>query len=92
MLIFLFSIGNDFNKTRPDFATIQRMMAEARTLKTSSSTYKKQIEDLVTSSKKFQPVGDEEEEKEVQAFLLKKGKQVARPSTKGHTMARTITH
>lgn len=54
------------------------MMAETRALKTSSLAYKKQIEDLMAATKKLQPVGDEEDEEEGKASLLKKGKQPAK--------------
>ncbi|XP_022883708.1 optineurin-like [Olea europaea var. sylvestris] len=62
-------------------------MAEAQALKTTSSTYKKQTEDLVATSKKLQPTVAEEEEEEAEAPLLKRGKQ-----SKGPTVARTATH
>lgn len=65
---------------RPDFKTIQRMMAEARALKTSSSTYKKQMEDLVDVSKRLQPPMEEEVPEDPEANLLRKGKKSAAPS------------
>lgn len=76
---------NDFNKKRllkPDFATIKGIMAEARALKTSSSSYKKQMEDLMAASNKLLPAEEEE------GPLLKKGKVVVRPSSKAPIVAR----
>ncbi|XP_022894553.1 uncharacterized protein LOC111408937 isoform X1 [Olea europaea var. sylvestris] len=55
--------ADNFNKKMPvrlDFRTIQKMMAEAWALKTSSSSYKKQIKDLVEASKRLQPPTEEE--------------------------------
>lgn len=64
------------------------MMAEAKALKTSSSAYKNQIEDLVVTSKRLQPAVAKEEKEEAKAPLLKKGKQPA----KSPTMASTATY
>lgn len=89
MLIFSFLAADDFNKKRPlrpDFKTIQKMIAEARALKTSSSAYKKQIEDLVATCKRLQPV-PEKEQKDPKAALLRKEKRTV-GSLKGPTMAR----
>ncbi|XP_022894555.1 uncharacterized protein LOC111408937 isoform X2 [Olea europaea var. sylvestris] len=59
----LMASQDNFNKKMPvrlDFRTIQKMMAEAWALKTSSSSYKKQIKDLVEASKRLQPPTEEE--------------------------------
>ncbi|XP_022873713.1 uncharacterized protein LOC111392589 [Olea europaea var. sylvestris] len=89
---------DDLNKkrpVRPDFKTIQRMMAEAMILKTSSSAYKKQMEDLVAASKQLQPAAEEEEQEQEQeqedpkAALQRKGKRAA-SSSKGPTVARAV--
>lgn len=69
---------------KPNFKTIQKMMAEARALKTSSLAYKKQIEDLAAANKKLPWAEKEEEEEEP---LLKKGKRAAGP-TGAPTVAR----
>ncbi|XP_022883631.1 uncharacterized protein LOC111400445 [Olea europaea var. sylvestris] len=63
---------------RPDFKTMQKMMAEMRALKTSSSSYKKQMEDLVDASKRFPPSTKEEVPEDPEANLLQKEKKPAR--------------
>lgn len=55
-MFFFFFVADDFNKKRPlrpNFSAIQRMMAEAKVLKTSPSAYKKYTKDLVAVSKKL---------------------------------------
>jgi hypothetical protein len=64
---------------RPDFKTIQKMMAEARALKASSSSYKKQMEELVEASKRLQPPTEEEVQEDPEADLRRKGKKSAAP-------------
>lgn len=57
---------------------IKRMMAEVRALKTfSSSSYKRQMEDLMVTSRKLQPAEGEEEEKEPKVSFLRNGRKVA---------------
>ncbi|XP_022866093.1 uncharacterized protein LOC111385905 [Olea europaea var. sylvestris] len=76
----LMAFQDNLNKKKPlmpDFKTIQKMMAEVRTLKTSSSAYKKQMEDLVNASKRLQPSRDEEVEEDPEMNLLRKGKKAA---------------
>ncbi|CAA3022437.1 Hypothetical predicted protein [Olea europaea subsp. europaea] len=78
---------DEFNKKRPlrpNFKTIQKMIAELRVLKTSSSTYKKKTVDLVAVNKRLQPTAEEEDPK---AVLLRKGKR-ATDSLRGPTVAR----
>ncbi|XP_022883133.1 uncharacterized protein LOC111399877 [Olea europaea var. sylvestris] len=78
----LMASQDNFNKklpVRPDFKTIQKMMAEARALKASSSSYKKQMEELVEASKRLQPPTEEEVQEDPEADLRRKGKKSAAP-------------
>ncbi|XP_022898759.1 uncharacterized protein LOC111412186 isoform X2 [Olea europaea var. sylvestris] len=80
---------DNFNKkmsVRPDFKTIQKMMAEARALMASFS-YKKQMEDLVEASKRLQLPTEEEVPEDLEADLQRKGKKSAAPP-KRSTVAR----
>ncbi|XP_022856309.1 protein piccolo-like [Olea europaea var. sylvestris] len=86
----LMASQDNFNKKMlvgPDFKTIQKMMAEARALKASSSSYKKQTEDLVEASKRLQPPTEEEVPEDPEADLRRKGKKSATPP-KRPTVAR----
>ncbi|CAA3010590.1 Hypothetical predicted protein [Olea europaea subsp. europaea] len=79
----LMASQDNFNKKmplRPDFKTIQKMMAETRALKTSSSAYKKQMEDLVDANKRLPSPTKEEVPEDPEANLLRKGKKPAAPS------------
>ncbi|XP_022851055.1 uncharacterized protein LOC111372871 [Olea europaea var. sylvestris] len=74
--------ADNFNKkmsVRPDFKTVQKMMAEAQALKAFSSSYKKQMEDLVETSKRLQPSTEEEVPEDPEADLWRKGKKSAAP-------------
>ncbi|XP_022898752.1 uncharacterized protein LOC111412184 isoform X1 [Olea europaea var. sylvestris] len=85
----LMASQDNFNKmmsVRPDFKTIQKMMAEAQALMASSS-YKKQMEDLVEASKRLQPPTEEEVPEDLEADLQRKGKKSAAPP-KRPTVAR----
>ncbi|XP_022899348.1 uncharacterized protein LOC111412651 [Olea europaea var. sylvestris] len=78
----LMASQDNFNKkmpVRPDFKTIQKMIAEAQTLKASSSTYKKRMEDLVEASKRLQPLTEEKVPENPEADLRRKGKKSTAP-------------